>query len=100
NPSGAKTVARAYGRVGHSGAPLDSSKEGGRRVQPAHWQALQRSRGRRMAPYERRSGVTPAEPRGAQSADHSMATSSTRRGRATTTTGIEWRAPRGTSPHG
>ena len=97
NPSGSKTVARAYGRVGNSGDPLDSSKEGGRMVQPAHWQALQRSRGSRMSPYERRSGVTPAEQRGAQSADHSMATSSTRRGGATTTTGIEWIAQRARS---
>jgi RNA-directed DNA polymerase len=66
-------------------------------VQPAHWQALQRSRGSRMSPDERRSGVTPAEQRGAQSADHSMATSSTRRGGATTTTGIAWRAQRARS---
>jgi RNA-directed DNA polymerase len=50
-----------------------------------------------MSPYERRSGVTPAEQRGAQSADHSMATPSTRRGGATTTTGIEWIAQRARS---
>jgi RNA-directed DNA polymerase len=50
-----------------------------------------------MSPDERRSGVTPAEQRGAPSADHAMATSSTRRGGATTTTGIEWRAQRARS---
>src|SRR4029453_19588706 len=94
---GAKAGARGCGRGGNSGDPLDSSKEGGRMVQPAHWQALQRSRGSRMSPYERRSGVTPAEQRGAQSADHAMATPSTRRGGATTTTGIEWRAQRARS---
>ena len=38
NPSGSKTVARHHGRVGNSGDPLDSSKEGGRVAQPAHWQ--------------------------------------------------------------
>ena len=42
-----------------------------------------------MPPYERRSGVTPAEQRGAHAVDRSMATPSTRRGGATATTGVE-----------
>ena len=42
-----------------------------------------------MPSYERRSGVTPAEQRGAQPAARSMATSATRRGGTTTTTGVE-----------
>jgi hypothetical protein len=52
NPPGSKTVARAQGSVGNSGGPLDSSTDGGRMTQPAHWKATQRSRGSRMPPYE------------------------------------------------
>src|SRR5215813_7435972 len=89
NPSGSKTVARAQGNVGNSGGPMDSSTDGGRMTQPAHWKATQRSRGRRMPPYERRGGVTPAEQRGAQRGARSMATPSTPRGGPTATTGIE-----------
>ena len=50
-----------------------------------------------MPPYERRSGVTPAEQRGAQPVARSMATSATRRGGATTTTGVERIAQRARS---
>jgi RNA-directed DNA polymerase len=50
-----------------------------------------------MPSYERRGGVTPAEQRGAQPVARSMATVSTRRGGATTTTGIERRAQRARS---
>jgi RNA-directed DNA polymerase len=50
-----------------------------------------------MPSYERRSGVTPAEQRGAQPVARSMATSSTRRGGATTTTGVERIAQRARS---
>src|SRR5512132_315473 len=66
-------------------------------VQPGPWQASQRSRGSRMPSYERRSGVTSAEQRGAQPVARSMATSSTRRGGATTTTGVERIAQRARS---
>jgi hypothetical protein len=97
NPPGSKTVARAHGRGGNSGGPLGSSREGGRMVQPAHWQASQRSRGSRMPSYERRSGVTPAEQRRAQPAARLMATSATRRGGTTTTTGVERIAQRARS---
>jgi RNA-directed DNA polymerase len=50
-----------------------------------------------MPSYERRSGVTSAEQRGAQPVARSMATSSTRRGGATTTTGVERIAQRARS---
>jgi RNA-directed DNA polymerase len=50
-----------------------------------------------MPSYERRSGVTPAEQRGAQPAARSMATSATRRGGATTITGVEQIAQRARS---
>jgi hypothetical protein len=50
-----------------------------------------------MPSYERRSGVTPAEQRGAQPVARSMATSATRRGGATTTTGVERIAQRARS---
>jgi RNA-directed DNA polymerase len=68
---------------------MDSSTDGGRMTQPAHWKATQRSIGSRMPPYERRGGVTPAEQRGAQGGARSMATPSTPRGGPTATTGIE-----------
>jgi RNA-directed DNA polymerase len=50
-----------------------------------------------MPAYERRSGGTSAEPRGAQPGARAMATSSTRRGGATTTTGVERIAQRARS---
>ena len=50
-----------------------------------------------MPSYERRSGVTSAEQRGAQPVARSMATSATRRGGATTTTGVERIAQRARS---
>jgi RNA-directed DNA polymerase len=68
---------------------MDSSKEGGRVAQPAHWKETRRSMGSRMSPYERRRGVTPAEQREAHAVDRSMATPSTPRGGLTATTGVE-----------
>ena len=50
-----------------------------------------------MPSYERRSGVTPAKQRGAQPVARSMATSATRRGGATTITGVERIAQRARS---
>ena len=89
NPSGSKTVARAQGNVENSGGPMDSSTDGGRMTQPAHWKATQRAIGSRRPPYERRGGVTPAEQRGAQVSARSMATPPAPRGGTTATTGIE-----------
>ena len=88
------TCTRQSRELGRSSGLL---QEGGRMVQPAHWQASQRPRGSRMPSYERRSGVTPAEQRGAQPAARSMATSATRRGGATTITGVEQIAQRARS---
>jgi hypothetical protein len=65
-PAGAEDRRRAQGRVGNSGGPLDSSTDGGRMAQPAHWEDIQGARGSRMPSYERRGGVTPAEQRRAQ----------------------------------
>src|SRR5262245_22878412 len=89
NPPGSKTGARHHGKVGNSGDPMDSSKEGGRVVQPAHREEARRSIGSRMSPYERRSGVTPTEQRGTHAVDRSMATPPTRRGGPAATTGVE-----------
>ena len=68
---------------------MDSSTDGGRMAQPAHWEDIQGFIGSRMPSYERRSGVTPAEHRRAQPVARSMATPSTPRGGAPATTGVE-----------
>src|SRR5919108_1481818 len=91
---GSKTVARHQGSDGHSGGPLGSSMPGGRVAQPANRQEARRPRGSRLSPYERGSGVTPLEQRGAQAAARATATPSTRRGGSAATTGVERRASR------
>ena len=73
---------------------MGSSREGSRVAHPANREEAQWSIGSRMSPYERRSGVTPTEQRGAHTAARSMARSPTPRGGHATFTGVERRAKR------
>ena len=89
-PPGSETVACQQGIVGNSGDPMCSSgTTGGRVAQPANREETRRQMGSRMSPYERGSGVTPAEQRGAHPAADSMETSSTHRGGKRAETGVE-----------
>ena len=89
NSLGSKTVARHQGRGGNSGGPMGSSREGSRAAQPDNREEAPQRMGSRMPSYERRSGVTPPEQRGAQMAARSTATPPTRRGGPAATTGVE-----------
>src|SRR4029450_7333282 len=86
---GSKTGARHQGRDGNSGGPMGSPTEGGRVAQPANRKEARRPMGSRMSPYERGSGVTPMEQRGAHSVARSTATPATRRGGNAAKTGVE-----------
>lgn len=68
---------------------MDSSTDGSRVAQLANREEARRSMGSRMSPYERGSGVTPTEQRGAHAVARSVATPPTPRGGAAATTGIE-----------
>ena len=68
---------------------MGSSTEGGRVSQPANRKEARRPMGSRMSPYERGSGVTPTEQRGAHAAARATATPPTRRGGSAATTGVE-----------
>ena len=63
NPPGSETGARHQGKVGNTGGPMGSSREGRRAAQSAHREEARRPRGSRMSPYERGRGVTPTEQR-------------------------------------
>ena len=49
NPPGSETGARHHGKVGNSGGPIGSSREGSRVAQLAHQEEAQCPRGSRMA---------------------------------------------------
>jgi hypothetical protein len=89
NPPGSETGARHQGRVGNSGGPMGSSTEGSRAAQPVNRKETRWPMGSRMPPYERGSGVTPTEQRGAHTTARSMATLPTRRGGPSATTRVE-----------
>jgi RNA-directed DNA polymerase len=91
NSPGSETVARHHGRDGNSGDPMGSSREGGRVAQPANRKEARWPMGSRMPSYERGSGVTPTEQRGAQTGDRTMATPTTHRGGTLATTEVERR---------
>lgn len=65
------------------------STDGSRAAQPVNREETRWSMGSRMSPYERGSGVTPTEQRGAHTTARSMATPSTPRGGPSATTGVE-----------
>ena len=89
NSLGSKTVARHQGRVGNSGGPMGSSREGRRAAQPDNREEAPTTHGKSDALVRATKWGNAPRAKGAQMAARSTATPPTRRGGPAATTGVE-----------